>query len=148
MKKADECLTGNKRLYFYCVETNRFNFFVSVCSIFELFSSSLKLTASSHSAHSVLPPQAVLHNEYEEKHETTDHGGYAKTKESISDLVFEAVDAARSGAIRSRIPVEVEEGGLADAGAVIFVLEVNDPIQQLGEVLLRLEVLGEGAEFK
>ena len=136
------------RQYFERVETNRFNFFVSVCSIFELFSIKLTNTHLRSELLSVVAfPEAVLHDEDEEQQETTAHSGDTETKERNSNVVLEAADAALGRAAGGWVLGPVEGGGLADTCAVIGVLKPVHPVDQTLVVSLGSEGLGKGFEL-
>ena len=121
---------------------------MSVCSIFELFS--IKLTNThllSELLSVVASPEAVLHDEDEEKQEATTHGGDTETKERTSNVVLEAVDAAIGGAAGGWVLGPVERGDLADTCAVIGILKPIHPVHQTLVVGLLPEALGKGFEL-
>ena len=95
----------------------------------------------------VASPEAVLHDEDEEKQEATDHGGGTETKERSSNVVLEAVDAALGGAAGGWVLGPVEGGDLADTCAVIGFLKPIDPVHQTLIVGLGPEALGKGFEL-
>ena len=92
-------------------------------------------------------PEAVLHDENEEKQQAADHGGDTKAEERSGDVILKAVDAALAGAAGGRVLGPVEGGDIANAGAVILVFVPLDPVHQTREVGLIPEALREGAEL-
>jgi hypothetical protein len=96
---------------------------------------------------SVFPPEAVLHDEDEEKQDTTDYSGDTEAHERSGDVILEAFDAALAGAAGGRVLGPVEGRDLADTSAVIGVFVPLDPVHQTCEVYLISEALREGAEL-
>ena len=96
---------------------------------------------------SVFPPEAVLHDEDEEKQDTTDHSGDTEAEERSGDVILEAIDAALAGAAGGRVLGPVEGSDLADTSAVIGVFVPRDPVHQSCGVGLISEALRERAEL-